>query len=129
MPYVLTQTYGEYEQFTTQVLGVFSTEQLARDAIPKFAELGERQWSLHQEWAKRREEYLEKLEPEKVFPPGLVYLNGWKQYNSDQYAEADAAAGPEIILIGDGKSYQIIPCEMDSVAAVEPVEINIAKAA
>lgn len=117
--FVLVGERGEYEQWSRDVLGVFSSEAAARSAIDKLKELGAKLWDQHQDRSRRRNEYLAAhFTPDKVYPPGSPFPDGCILYKSEQYHEADAAIGPEIPLICDCDEYSVIECAVD---AVEPV--------
>lgn len=115
--YVLIGEYGEYEQHTTMVLGVFSSEAAAHDAIPKFKELGERQWAAHQEHDRRRDQYLTRFEPDRVYPPGSPFPNGCTLYKNDQYREADEHLGPAPALIPTCDEYIVKRFNLDQIEA------------
>lgn len=115
MPYVLIGTYGEYEEFTTQILGVFSSEQAARDAIPAVEAFGESQWKLHQERAARVREYLDRCTPTAVYPPGSPFPDGHKSYSLPDHEAAEAYAGPEVKFTCKSDDYEIYGFDLDAV--------------
>jgi hypothetical protein len=115
--YVLISERGEYEQFTREILGVFSSEPSARAAIQKFQELGKAQWVLYQEYEKREEEYLTKFEPSEVFPPGSPFPDGCVLYTNEQYEEANKVLGPKPALICDGDNYVVECFTLDAIEA------------
>lgn len=91
--YILIGEYGEYEQHTTLVLGAFSSEQLALEAVPKHAKFSEEQFALYQAHQEREAAYLKEMTPERVIPPGYPFPNGWNCYSNEQHAEAKKMAG------------------------------------
>ncbi len=92
--YVLIGEYGEYERHTTLVLGAFSSEQLAWDAVPKHAKFSGEQYKLYQEHQRRSDARLKEMTPERIIPPGYPFPNGWNCYRREQYEKAELAAGP-----------------------------------
>jgi hypothetical protein len=122
MYYVLTGEYGEYEQFDRVVLGVFSSEKEAADAIPKFRELGARQWAAYKDYERRKSEYLERFEPAMVYPVSAPdndspFPSGYTGYKNEQYEEAEAAVGPVPKLVPTCDKYEILPFNLDAVEA------------
>jgi len=115
--YVLIGERGEYEQFTRDVLGVFSSEDEARAAIPKLQELGKSQWALFQDHEKRRDEYLTRFKPAKVYPPGSPFPSGCILYTNEQYKEADDFLGPRPPLICDADTYEVECFNLDAIEA------------
>lgn len=116
--FVLYGEHGEYEQWSRDILGVFASEELAREAIPKFKRLGAELWTKYQERDQRRDDYLKRFAPAKVYPPGSPFPDGCILYTNEQYAEADAAIGPEIPIICECDEYFVIKCNVDAVEAV-----------
>lgn len=117
---VLIGDQGEYEQWTRDVLGVFSSENEARGAVDKLKALGKELWERYQERDQRRTEYLKRFEPAKVYPSGSPFPNGCVLYTNEQYHEADAAIGPEIPLICDCREYLVVKCKLDAIQALSP---------
>lgn len=114
--YILIAEYGEYENAGRNVLGVFSSAEAARAAIPRFKELGNRQLELYQDRQRRRDEYLQRYEPDKVIPPGSsLFPDGCIVHTNEHYKEADAAIGPDVPLIVDGDEYVVEQFTLDAV--------------
>lgn len=119
--FILISEQGEYEDFTRSVLGVFSSENAAREAIPVFQALAESQWQLYQEREKRRVEYLaDHFMPDEVYPPGSPFPAGHIRYKEPQYREADAAIGPEVTLVSAGQDGYKYVVERFGLNAIEP---------
>lgn len=109
--FVLISEHGEYEDFTRDILGVFSSQESATAAIPRFQELCDRQWKLHQEYDRHRNEYLAAR-----FTPSMVYPSGLLVYTNAQYEQVDATIGPRPSLVSagvDGYKYVIEPFNRD----------------
>jgi hypothetical protein len=120
--FVLIEEHGESEQFTRTVLGVFSSEDAARAAIPKFEELGKIQFADYQDHQKRREEYLTRFEPAKIYPAASPTNNSpfpcdCILYTNDQYKEADEALGKPPAIICKGDNYEIECFNIDAIEA------------
>lgn len=113
--YVLIAEYGEYESFTQAILGVFTSDDAARAAIPEFEHLGRERSEAFNAYATKRDEYLAaNFQPDRVIPPDSPFHDGCILYKNENYAEADAACGPRPIGVPRGDKYVIESYELGS---------------
>lgn len=120
--YVLIGERGEYEDFTREVLGVFSSRDAACDAIPKLRVLGARRWAQWQERDTKRKDYLKRFEPAKIYPAGSVFPGGHISYTNAQYEEAEKACGDAPRLIVPAENYLIESYDIDAIDTGSSVE-------
>lgn len=113
--YVLIAEDDDY--CTNEVIGVFSSKSEAEAAIPKTKALAKSQWELYQAYEKKREDYLKRFTPDKVFPPGLAFPDGCILYKEAQYDEARKACGPVPKLVRTADVYRIEQFILDEIGA------------
>lgn len=115
--YVLVSEHGEYEDFARDILGVFTSEDKAKAAIPALQALQTQRWDEYKARDARREKYLaDNFAPDRVIPPGSALPNGCVLYKNEQYAEAEQAVGPSITTIPAWKdcTYEVEAFDLDS---------------
>lgn len=124
--FILISEHGEYENFTRDILGVFTSEELAHAAIPALQALQQKRWEEYEARDKRREDYLAvNFTPDRVYPPsapgnGSPFPAGCVLYKNEQYAEAESAAGPEIVTVPawEDCKYEIETFDLDSTSYI-----------
>jgi len=113
--YVLIGERGEYEDFYRDVLGVYSSHEAAREAIPKLRAYGDVQWAQYQKRDQAVKDYLSRFEPHHMG-------NGIPFYRNEQYAEAEAACGPRPAIICNYDTYIIERHGLDAIEVGTAVE-------
>ncbi len=113
--YVLVGERGEYDTFTREVYGVFSSEDEAKVAIPKLATLAAELWEKYQAHEGRRKKFLNTLIPIREWSPGSPFPSGHKQYSESQYAEAEKVCGaaPNFFCVAD--KYMVETFTLDAI--------------
>lgn len=95
MLFVVIGEYGEYEQRSEVLCGVFSSLGEAEAAIARSDIDREPVWRTWEAWEARGDAYLATLEPDRVIESSLFADGIHKCYREEDYVEAKKRAGPE----------------------------------
>ena len=127
--FVVVAFWGEYDDYSQEVRGVFSTEADAINAASRMGEVAKASWVRWLAWDAKRKAFLETQTPVYVHEPSSAFPTGHKSYQTVAYEQAGKEAGPEPAFWVSDVEYRIEACVLgdidpESVKVITEMNLN-----